>query len=204
MKDATSLLLQINPPATIENVVYKALQAEPSRPEAVALFAMAQFYNIFERFDEAEAVFKTALHVAIAACGEDDRLVRQIKGAFDDFESGLRRGIFTIWRSCVDEPRSILRGPDRTFLTHEPPKSVAGVIFDCFEAEPSLFNARHLQALAAQHTIHGHFEEAEALLLAALEVANNANLDEKIMGELFEDFDKLLEENRKRLQREDN
>lgn len=192
MLDVTRLLLEINPPGTVTGVITKALSAEPSRDQALALCKLAQFYTVFDRKAEADAVYQAALHIAHEA---DPELVEAIKKDYAVLQRMTETGFLHALRpsDCTTDTRSILRGPDRMFITHEPPKDVADIVFDALEAPPTNDVAQSLRALAAKYLLSGKTEEAEALLLTGLEVANNAGCDEELMGQLFADFDDLLQ-----------
>ncbi len=199
MLDVTRIVLEINPPGTVIGVITKALSAEPSRDQALALCKLAQFYTVFDRKEEAEAVYQAAIHIAHEAA-PNDRLVEAIKKDFALLQRMRETGFLHGLRpsDCTTDTRSILRGPDRMFITHEPPKEVADIVFDSLEAEPTTYIAQGLRALAAKCSLSGKTEEAEALLLTGLEVANNAGCDEELMADLFADFDALLETIRQR------
>lgn len=199
MLDVTRIVLEINPPSTVSGVITRALSAEPSRDQALALCKLAQFYTVFDRKSEADAVYQAALHIANEVA-PGDQLAEAIKKDYALLQRMSATGFLYGLRpsDCTTDTRSILRGPDRVFITHEPPREVADIVFDALEAEPTTYIAQGLRALAAKHVLAGKTEEAEALLLTGLEVANNAGCNEELMGDLFADFDALLEKIRQR------
>lgn len=195
MLDVTRIILEINPPSTVSGVITRALSGEPSRDQAITLCSLAQFYAVFDRLAEADAVYKAALHVATAAVASDDPLLAGIKKDYAALQTMIATGAPCGLRpsDCTTDTRSILRGPNRMFITHEPPQEVADTVFDALEATPTDEVAQRLRAQAAKCVLSGKLEEAEALILCALEVSYNAGADEEAMALTFQDFDDLLE-----------
>lgn len=88
MRNIADSLLEINPPARVERVIYAALSASPDTAQMLTLCQMAQVYTLTGSHEEAEALYKTALVVGDAVGSKADKLVGDIKR---DYANLLRR-----------------------------------------------------------------------------------------------------------------
>lgn len=92
MRNIAEALLEINPPARIERVVFAALSAKPDTAQMLALCQMARVYTVTGSYEEAEALYRTALMIGDGVGEKADKLVINIKKDCANLLRRMERG----------------------------------------------------------------------------------------------------------------